>query len=1145
MLFKKLLIVIFIFSFTLSKGECRFLIPTKDTLITHEGDFSLVVISQPNSRYKKTFRLKNEKKEGLEEIIGNYGKLLESSNYTNGFLDGEQTLYDNQGNIREKRNYKYNKAQNRSVLEGDLSAFQSQILVSQTNYTDSLKNGVFKVFFPDGSLKIKGNNDAGFLSGKHEEYYLNGKIAVTQNYKVIIENGQKKSVLDGKYFKYNTDGKPLIIGLYQDGKKSGLWTLFYQRTGYVASETNYKDNQMHGAFTKYFEDGKIESRGTFYYEIEVDGNKLKSVNDGKSETYYRKGNLQLVQNFKMGKKEGLTQRFYENGTLDEQHNYKNNLEVGTTNHFDKKGNKTNEVSYAIITQGEKQVSVKNGFEYRWEDNVLVSKAYYKNGVEQGVKELFYKSGKPNKSFNIKDGVLHGEFLEYYESGKLKRKYNYLSSSVNDYSGKLKTGEAGWQYDYDSEGKIVRQRFNNPKWDNVTQTLFEEGKMRVFEIAQTFSVNYFPDGKLMSFNTIGPQNQTALGYYFYKNSQLRKIIYQDPETLKKQYADFLNDGTFLTLYTDKNNDEAKQLSPAYAKELSNYVNQTWSNSPLFLDIEKQGAYELKYNNNHLFLRVEFQDNLPNGEFLVLEPVRGDTLVYKNFKKGILVGDFVEKFAGKQVVRRGKYFSNGKLAVESDFRPDGTPTRKYTYNDEGKRVTSSDYYENGKLKIYQNEADSTFASYDQNGVLQTEKVRIEDRIGWFVNRQFYANSHQLKSESFYFQGKRDSTYSQLYENEQLEYRVDYKKNKRDGDFIEYSESGEISKKGQYLNDQMVGEWTIYNGKKAEKKFYENGKLVIKPLIEKCACADTTMSQSKLGYAPLLKHLVDLKTIKRNLPTFIKPFADFNYESIFYVNHQSNNGARTGGTSLKLVLFKELSFFLPANQQIKITLNPCTTDGYISTMGVTAYYNTNNEAGTYANLYPKRIALELINSPFKSADTKQEYFKALYNVKSIDYNYQNQFKVNLDKVPDACYTQGIIKDFLSVDINTAEPSLFDSEFSNNYNGYIWNENIRPQEANEFFGLWVKDANVKFEVAEKGKNQVYNVKSTNMLAGGKFVAGSIKIPCKKLGEDSYSIKDNPETFVFSSQNLKKEWMKKGFTRISARYDDKSESLTFNFFAE
>ncbi len=90
-----------------------------------------------------------------------------------------------------------------------------------------------------------------------------------------------------------------------NGQKEGLMT-DYHPNGSVKSERMFKNNLQTGRTVFYYPDGQIKEVQFF------DENGLK---DGGDSTFYENGNLQLLINFKTGKKHGYLQKWSTEGLL--------------------------------------------------------------------------------------------------------------------------------------------------------------------------------------------------------------------------------------------------------------------------------------------------------------------------------------------------------------------------------------------------------------------------------------------------------------------------------------------------------------------------------------------------------------------------------------------------------------------------------------------------------------------------------------------------------------------------------------------------------------------------------------------------------------------------------------------------------------
>lgn len=133
---------------------------------------------------------------------------------------------------------------------------------------------------------------------------------------------------------------------------------------------------------------------------------------------------------------------------------------------------------------------QNGlFQLYTEDGILIDNALFKNGERDGITEQFYSdTGKIRVSVNYKNGILDGEYREYYENEKIKFVGNYkenlqdgewkfylekgnLQSIVNYKAGELN----GLKEDYYENGNLwTRQEFKNNIQEGIYEVYYEDG-----------------------------------------------------------------------------------------------------------------------------------------------------------------------------------------------------------------------------------------------------------------------------------------------------------------------------------------------------------------------------------------------------------------------------------------------------------------------------------------------------------------------------------------------------------------------------------------------------------------------------------------------------------------------------------------------
>jgi len=130
---------------------------------------------------------------------------------------------------------------------------------------------------------------------------------------------------------YPDNGK-IEEGTFQDDRKEGYWTKYYNDGKTPKLKGEYENNRPKGNYVKYFENGKIKEQGTFirdkyldtlrrFHENGVLEYEAKYNEAGKEEGavsyYYANGQVEFEYISKDGKPTGKAIRYYENGDIKE------------------------------------------------------------------------------------------------------------------------------------------------------------------------------------------------------------------------------------------------------------------------------------------------------------------------------------------------------------------------------------------------------------------------------------------------------------------------------------------------------------------------------------------------------------------------------------------------------------------------------------------------------------------------------------------------------------------------------------------------------------------------------------------------------------------------------------------------------------
>jgi len=1108
----------------------------QDTVIVVQDDsrVKLIITPKKNTNFKKIVRLKNGLLDGMQETT-QWGSLTQT-NYTDGFKNGEEKLFDNQGNVKEIRNYKYLTSKKRSVLQGSVLQYHDKLLYSKIPYKDSIQQGT-ATYYSNGAVTKKEQYKDGFII-KTKGYYKNKNKAYIRHFKIVTgSDGKRKTVKHGLFIEYKEFGSISSKGKYKHDKKEGLWRVANYKNNLLQNKTYYKDGKIYGTRNTYHDNGKPDMRSTFYEEIVKKGIKYTNIYDGKYETFYPDGTLKELKNLENGNLQGAYNQFYENGSLRETAIYKDGLIAGAIIKYDKDGRKNSEITYAVLQTQKGPKNIRQGHEYEWKNGILIKSAAYLNDTINGLCMLYHNNGRLSDSVFYDKGLLSGIQKKYYANGTIKGSYSYDVTKM--YELRRQSYNSGWQYSYDEQGKPETYKYFNSNQiksaneNNNNENIlmrWQYGVLTEYKIDNSLQFLYTPRGGLASFN-VGHEQFPSIGFTYYLNGNIRLIKYQDSETGQNAVASYMDDGTLINVH-EFNGQDKGAFNNAIPTALYNLANPAWVASPLFADATKNGVYELFYKNRKLFLHIEYRDNLLNGNFFVLEPIASDTLVSKRYKDGRIIHHENINFGGKRPYSTTKYYPNGKLGESARWTADGKQNGFQTYDENGKPVLNNYYSEEGKLQSVTNYKDGSYIAYNTTGVLVTERKPVINKPGWQQSKKWYDNGI-LKEESLYTQKENNNQITTKYYLDGTR-ETYYEEHDTVALSRQYYKDGSLKLEGKFINSRREGTWTTYENGKATHQKYENGVPIMDAHAPKCGCADPGR-EKKIFYAPSLDNLADWVNLKRRIPAFLQPVDSLNYKSVFYKNFQSSTGGTSGFASFTLLLFKEFAFTVRVNDidYAKISLNPCQVKQAITEMPVTVSYDFERITGTHGQMQPKRISLELLNNPLASNDTDYKNVLALTDVYNI--NYGDEFDINPAKEPHTCITAGIVKGLLRVDAIAATLHV-------NENKYFNYPNTQAIGTPIFTGLNITDGVASFTY--NNTNITCSIKQ--ILAGNGFVAGTINIPCNKVADkDFFILTGTAEGITINKQLLEEYWKKNGFARTATFYNGETHNLDLYFYAE
>ncbi len=216
------------------------------------------------------------------------GTLKKEGVVENGNKNGQWHFYYENGKTKTKGLYK------NGTKDGLWKTyFEDDVLKASSLYQNG--KGIYKEFYSDGTLKVKGYLRNNHSEGVWEYYYPNGTLQA----KGLEIGGIKNGYWEYLYENGNLKSK----GDYIDGKQAGEWT-YYHNNGEVSSLGNHTNGKKDGHWKLYHEDGKFKGDGKY------------KLGDGHYTEYYDKGSLKVDGEVKNEKNHGLWKYYYEDGTLE-------------------------------------------------------------------------------------------------------------------------------------------------------------------------------------------------------------------------------------------------------------------------------------------------------------------------------------------------------------------------------------------------------------------------------------------------------------------------------------------------------------------------------------------------------------------------------------------------------------------------------------------------------------------------------------------------------------------------------------------------------------------------------------------------------------------------------------------------------------
>ncbi len=483
---------------------------------------------------------------------------------------------------------------------------------------DTIMNGHNVFYYENGKKSSEGPLKNGVPDGYWKTFYENGKIK--------SEGNRKDFLLDGEWKFYTEEAVIVLSVRYNGGKKHGLKKTY--KNGKLKREENYIDDIKEGKSSVFYEDGSLKSK-TFYENGRAHGRGKEYSKDGNVITVfdYKRGFLtsreQINRKDKKGLKQGKWVEFYKSGSYKIEGTYRDDKKHGYFKTYFANGNLDNISKYI---DGMLQTNVPELAEYELRTDYYASGkekivGSYRDNIPEGIRREYDEEGNIVRSFiflkgriiakGIVDakGYKQGPWEDYYSSGKLKAKGEYLNNvkikkwvfyfhngNVEQNGSFTKKGKftGTWKWYY-SNGKLQREEsFRNGLEDGILSEYDDMGK----EITRGEYIEGFKEGAWFhNMNDHREEGEYINGMrdgewkYYYETNQLK---------FKGKYVEDLEDSKHTWYYDNgKVMEEGNYLM---GKKEGNWKKYNYDGT-LFLITEYKNGYEKKYDGIKITPEVE--------------------------------------------------------------------------------------------------------------------------------------------------------------------------------------------------------------------------------------------------------------------------------------------------------------------------------------------------------------------------------------------------------------------------------------------------------------------------------------------------------------------------------------------------------------
>jgi antitoxin component YwqK of YwqJK toxin-antitoxin module len=472
------------------------------------------------------------------------GKVSSEGFMRNGNPDGYWKTYYENGYLKSEGNRKEFQLDSTWAFYSD-----SGKVVMQINYLNGKKNGIRKTFHEDEIIEENFVDDV--KQGLTRYYYPDQKLWK----EIVFIDGLEEGI--GKEYA-DTDGRVIRLTYYRkgfitdierinnidhSGMRQGIWKFFYEDTGTLWLDGEFKNDLKHGYFKEFSKDGSLLSTSKYIDGILQENVAELAKLDIKTE-YYQNGKPKVIASFKNGVPEGVRREYSKDGKIVAGYFFSDGIVVGEG---------------IIDESGSKDGPWK---EY-YTNGTLKSEGLYNKGKRTGEWKFYHSNGKLEQTGNYnKDGKEDGRWTWYFSTGSLLREEFYFNGMIDGHSVEYdefgviiaegdyieNNREGKWVYNYGdhkSEGEYLND-LRNGLWKNYYSdgVLSFQGEF-VDDNPNGKHTWYWPNGnkKTEGFYSMGLKEGEWIKYNF-EGIPMLNIDYENG--LEKKY-----DGVKIKIYEEDN------------------------------------------------------------------------------------------------------------------------------------------------------------------------------------------------------------------------------------------------------------------------------------------------------------------------------------------------------------------------------------------------------------------------------------------------------------------------------------------------------------------------------------------------------------------------------------------------------------------